>query len=81
MSENVKGQQGTDNNSRDEQTRNGQTGATEQQNTSSGGGLTDMDAGERSRAQSGAGTGMGNTSVSTKRNVTGSDFDGQVSSE
>lgn len=81
MAENVSGSQGTDNNSRDEQNRTGQSSASEQQNTSGVGGLTDMDAGERSRAQSGAGTGMGNTSAATKRNVTGSDFDGQVSNE
>lgn len=78
MQENVPGQ--SRNNTDNDQNSSGSNSnmnSNEPQNTSSAGGTTDMDAANRSGSVN---QGMGHgSSVSTKHNVTGSDFDGQVS--
>ena len=74
--------QGRNNSITDDQRSSGSNSnmnSSEPQNTSAGGGTTDMDDADRSGAVT---QGMGHgSSVSTKRNVTSSDFDGQVSTE
>ena len=78
MQEHVPGQ-GRNNTDQDQRSSGSNTNlnSNEPQNTSSAGGTTDMDATDRSVVPS---QGMGHgSSASTKRNVTGSDYDGQVS--
>lgn len=81
MQENVTGQGRNENSTDQSHQRSNEvsTNNNEPQNTSSAGGTTDMDAADRSGAVN---QGLGHGSdASTKRNVTGSDFDGQVSAE